>query len=182
MKAKASREDKRVVLKKGRFFHFVRKGEWEYFERSNCTGIVIIIAMTDDKKVIFVEQFRPPSGCNVIEFPAGLVNDQNNVKKESLVTAAKREFLEEVGYKARSMKQVISGPVSAGSSSDQVVMFRALNIQKVAAGGGDDMESILVHEVPLNDVDGWLKRMQKLGKLIEPKIYTGLYFLKNGTI
>ncbi len=158
----------------------VKKGEWEFVERNNCSGIVIIVAMTDDQKVIFVEQYRPPVDKRVIEFPAGLVNDHCHLKTESLLTAAKRELLEETGYQAQRMVELLKGPVSSGSSGDIVTMVLATGLKKVALGGGaDEFESIIVHEVDLKDVDAWLKRMENKAYLVEPKIYTGLYFLKN---
>ncbi|MCA9400846.1 MAG: NUDIX hydrolase, partial [Candidatus Omnitrophica bacterium] len=91
------------IIHEGRFVRYVRKGRWEYCERTNCTGLVIIIAMTDNHEVIFVEQFRPPVNNKVIEFPAGLVNDKYEGVDESLEDAAKRELLEETGFEAGSI-------------------------------------------------------------------------------
>ena len=181
MKAKAHRRNsKAMILKKGRFMQLMRKGEWEYVERNNCSGIVIIVAMTDDQKVIFVEQYRPPVDKKVIEFPAGLVNDQRDAKTESFKRAAKRELIEESGYQAKDILLLLQGPVSSGSSGDLVTMVRATGLKKITKGGGvDESESIIVHEIDLNDVDAWLKTMESQGYLVEPKIYTGLYFLKN---
>lgn len=187
MKAKARKSDKKKVISAGKFFNFCRKNEWEYFERINCSGIVIILAVTNDKKVLFVEQFRPPVDKKVIEFPAGLVNDHHYTSKgkktkrknESMAIAAKRELLEETGYRAKKIVPLIKGPVSSGASGDFVTVVRAFNLTKETDGGGDEFESIIHHEVPLKKVDSWLKMMEKKGFLIEPKVYTGLYFLKN---
>ncbi|MBN3316294.1 NUDT5 pyrophosphatase, partial [Atractosteus spatula] len=44
--------------------------------------------------VVMVKQFRPPMGCYCLEFPAGLI-DEN----ESAEAAALRELQEETGYK-----------------------------------------------------------------------------------
>ena len=136
--------------------------------------------MTEDQKVIFVEQYRPTVDKKIIEFPAGLVNDHRDAKTESLKKAAKRELLEESGYQAKDIDLLLEGPVSSGSSGDLVTMVRARGLKKIAKGGGvDESESIIVHEIDLNDVDAWLKTMESQGYLVEPKIYTGLYFLKN---
>ena len=59
-----------------------------------------------------------------------------------------------------------------------VTIVRALDLKKVSPGGGDEFESIVVHEVPLEETDRWLATMRRKGYLVEPKIYTGLYFLK----
>lgn len=170
--------EKSIVLCEGKYIRLVRRGSWEYAQRNNCCGIVIILAMTDDRKVILTEQYRVPVEKNVIEFPAGLVNDINPAKNESILTAAKRELEEETGYRAGKMVKVAVGPVSSGFSPDLVTVVRALNIQKVGPGGGDGTEFIRVHEVPLAKVDAWLAGKQKKGCLVDPKIYAGLYWLK----
>ncbi|MCB9746982.1 MAG: NUDIX hydrolase [Candidatus Omnitrophica bacterium] len=172
-------EDVRI-LKKGQYIHFLQKGPWEYIKRCNCTGIVIIVAMTDEKKVIFVEQFRPPVGQNVIEFPAGLVNDQVEYENETFLDAAKRELYEETGFEAQGIEKIMHGPVSGGSSADLVTIVRALGLKKIHPGGGNEDEDITIHEVDLDKVDHWLKTQEERGCLIEPKVYTGLYFLRFG--
>ena len=183
MKAKKSPHAKRIILKEGKFMRLVKKGKWEFAERNNCSGIVIIVAITDEKKVIFVEQYRPPVDKRVIEFPAGLVNDECYPKIESVAAAAKRELLEETGYQAQKIIQLLEGPVSSGSSGDLVTMVLAKGLRKVSAGGGvDHDESIIVHEINLKNVDSWLRKMEGKGYLVEPKIYTGLYFLNNYNI
>ena len=170
-----------VILHEGQFIRFVREGKWEYVKRNNCSGLVIIIAMTDEGKVIFVEQFRPPVGKMVIEFPAGLVNDRTPFKvslgKEGILEAAKRELLEETGYTAKRITKILEGPVAGGMCSDLATIVKAEGLKKVAVGGGDPTEKIIIHEVPLGKVKTWLKTMTAKGKLVEPKIYAGLYFL-----
>jgi ADP-ribose pyrophosphatase len=178
MRAKVKKSSGMLVMKEGRFLRLSRRGEWEYVSRNNCRGIVIIVAMTRDQRVILVEQYRPPVGKRVIEFPAGLISDDRTLKGESFFMAARRELLEETGYKANRMGLLLKGPVSSGLSSDMVTMVRGCGLTKVAPGGGDKLESIIVHEVALKRVDQWLKAMEKKGVLVEPKVYAGLYFLQ----
>lgn len=167
----------RVVIQEGKYIRFWRQGTWEFVERSNCTAIVVILAMTKERKVILTEQYRIPVQSNVIEFPAGLVNDLGAKKKESILTAAKRELWEETGYRAKRMQKVLEGPVSGGFTVDKLTIVRALDIKKVGAGGGDETENIKVHEVPLDKVPQWLRKMEKAGCLVDPKVYAGLFFL-----
>lgn len=171
-------KDKVIVLKEGRFLRFIRHEEYEYVERNNCSGIVIIVPVTDEGNVIFVEQYRLPVNKKLIEFPAGLVNDICGVEKETLAKAAKRELLEETGYRASRMTKLLEGPVSGGFTSDIVTMFLARGLKKTGAGGGDETEMITVHEVPFKNAEPWLSAMEKKGFLIEPKVYAGLYFLR----
>jgi ADP-ribose pyrophosphatase len=170
--------DKPLIIKEGKYLRLIRQGGWEFSQRANCTGIVVIIAMTVDKKVILIKQFRPPVNRYCIEFPAGLVNDRLHRTKESMATAARRELLEETGYKAQKIAKVLTGPVSPGSSADLMTLFLAEGLSKVNEGGGDHTEDIEVCEVPFTRIIGWLKKMEHQGCLVDPKVYAGLYFLK----
>ncbi len=164
------------ILKEGKYIRLLRRGDWEFVQRTNCTGIVIIVAMTEDQKVILVRQYRAPVNCDVIEFPAGLANDRGC--PETTAQAAMRELLEETGYEAEEVVPVFSGPGGAGASSDILTFFLARRVRKVANGGGDASERITVYEIPLTQVEEWLKQMAGQGIPADPKIYAGLYFLK----
>ncbi len=61
------------VLFEGKFIRLIAEDGWEYVQRANCTGIVIVLAKSPEGRVLLVEQFRKPVGKRVIEFPAGLV-------------------------------------------------------------------------------------------------------------
>lgn len=168
------------MLGKGKFMRLVREGEWEFVERCGCDGVVIILALTDEGEVVFVEQYRAPVGKYVVEFPAGLISDRRSLKGESMAQAAKRELFEETGYSATRIAKVLAGPASSGSSADIITMVRAHGLKKTGGGGGDHLESIKVHTVALSKVVPWLKDMERRGCLIEPKIYAGLFFLMQG--
>ncbi|XP_053319254.1 ADP-sugar pyrophosphatase [Spea bombifrons] len=49
--------------------------------------------------IVLVKQFRPPLGCHCLEFPAGLI-DENETAQQ----AALRELEEETGYKGEVME------------------------------------------------------------------------------
>jgi len=105
-----------------------------------------------------------------------LVNDRVG-DDEDLETAARRELLEETGFEAGALEQVGEGPPSAGMSPELITIFLAKDLRKVSAGGGDETESITVHEVPSGEIDAWLEAKQSAGSLIDPKVFAGLYFL-----
>lgn len=172
-----NKRENKSILYKGQHLCFVRKGKWEYIERVNAGGAVIILATTNDQKVIFVEQYRPPVGKKVVEFPAGLRDRLPNGKLESVISAAKRELLEETGYLARELRTILVGPASSGLCSEMLTVMRARQIKKVAPGGGNHFESIKVHEIPILKVEGWLNAMRKRGYLVSPRIYAGLYLI-----
>jgi ADP-ribose pyrophosphatase len=171
-------KDVPIVIKEGKFMRLIREGGWEYVQRNNCTGIVVVAAMTNDQKVILLKQYRPPVKKYCIELVAGLVNDQGKKTKESMATAARRELWEEAGYKAETMTKILTGPVSPGSSADCMTLFLAQGLTKDHDGGGDHTEEIEVFAIPMGEVETWLKKMEQRGCLVDPKVYTGLHFLR----
>lgn len=165
------------VLAKGKHIQLVRREHWEYAERLRISGIVILVPVTDDGRIVLVEQYRVPAGGRVLELPAGLVGDVPGKHHERLVTAAKRELIEETGYSAKRMKLLTEGPPSPGISSEHVSFYLATGLRKVGPGGGDETEDIQVFEVPLAKAGSWLESRRKRGVIVDPKVYAGLYFL-----
>jgi len=172
-------DDGKRVLYEGRYIRLVAKDAWEFAERINCSGVVFIVALTKDQKLVLCEQYRVPVGKHVIEIPAGLVNDTGAPGNETFEDAARRELLEETGYDSTHVVKMMEGPAAAGSSSAIIVFYRAYGLKKVASGGGDETENIKVHEVALSDIDVWLESMTKAGKVIDPKVFTVLYMIQS---
>ena len=135
------------MITEGRWLNFVARGGWEYAERRAISGIVGIVAVTDDRRLILVEQYRPPVDAPVIELPAGLVGDEPGRADEPLVEAARRELIAEAGY----------------------------GVKSISAGGGESHENRTCHGGPLYALDAWLVERQAAGRLIDLKIYAGLY-------
>jgi ADP-ribose pyrophosphatase len=159
----------------GRFLRMVRRGKWEYVERRNVTDIAGIVTVTGGKDAVFVEQYRIPVQASTIEWPAGLIGDHGD--GESMEEGANRELEEETGYRAESFELLARFPSSAGMTSETVSLLLAKGIEKVSEGGGTPGEGIVVHHVPLRGVDAWLRLREEEGKLVDPKIWGGLYFL-----
>jgi len=171
------RQESQVVWQ-GSYLRMMKRDNWEFVQRTNNSGIVGIVAVTDDHKVILVQQHRPPTDCDVIEIPAGLAGDIPGHKEEAFVVAAKRELLEETGYEAKNWEALFTGASSAGLSNETLTVFRATNLTKVAPGGGDDSENITVHEVPLTEVEQWLSDKQSQGILVDIKLQCLLHEIR----
>ena len=162
----------------GRFLSLVRRGTWEYATRNKASGVVIVVPVADDDKLVFVEQFRPPVNKTVIEFPAGLAGDISGQENEQLVSAAGRELEEETGYRAGRLDHVYTGPSSAGLCDEISTIFVARKLSRVSAGGGVDGEEISTHEIPQSEAHAWLEQRQREGCYVAARVYTGLYFLR----
>ncbi|HEX5960181.1 MAG TPA: NUDIX hydrolase [Rhodanobacteraceae bacterium] len=168
------------VLHAGKWLTLKRRGRWEFVERNNPQGAVIIVAVTPAERVLFVEQYRVPIRQATIEMPAGLIGDAGHVDDDSVATAARRELIEETGWDCARVVPLHSGPSSAGMSTEIMHFVRALDLRKVGTGGGDATENIVVHEVPRREADAWLRAMSGKGYSIDPKLFAGLWFLEHG--
>ena len=132
-----SDSDKKIAWE-GNYIRAVTRGRWEFVERKNITGIVGMIPVTDDGRLVLVAQHRPAVGGTVIELPAGLVGDIEDQRDELMETAAARELVEETGYQAGKMTRMCSGVASAGIADNigLPVVFRVGGGFAVAGGVG----------------------------------------------
>ena len=164
------------TLFNGRWLRLRRRGRWEFAERTNPGGGVIIIAVTPENRILFVEQWREAVRSKTIEMPAGLVGDLGD-SAESAVAAAARELTEETGYRAGRVELLMAGPSSAGMSNEMIAFVRAYDLTREHVGGGDHTEDIIVHEISREDAPAWLVQKWREGYSIDPKLFAGLYFL-----
>lgn len=169
------------TLYEGRWLSLRKRGRWEYVERNNPGGAVIILAVTPDDNVLFVEQYRVSILQNTIEMPAGLVGDLADQTDESALLAARRELEEETGYRCGHIEFVHRGPSSSGMSTEMITFVRAWQLEKVGPGGGDETENIVVHEVPRTGAGAWLFARAAEGYSIDPKLFAGLWFIEHAS-
>lgn len=168
------------TLAEGKFLRMVCRGSWEMVQRVGVSGIVGMIAVTDDGKLVLVEQYRPPVDATVVEIPAGLAGDSEASPDEPLAEAARRELLEETGYRAGRVEPVAVGAPSAGLSDEMTTLFLCTGLARVGPGGGDDSEQIEVIEVPLADVEAYCRRRVEQGAVVDLKVYAALPFARAG--
>lgn len=165
------------VLCEGRHMLFLRRRGWEYLEHRVAKEAVMIVALTDDGRIVLVEEFRPAVRARVISPPAGLVGDEG---PEEAIVAARRELAEETGYEAASFELLARGPGSAGQSSELITFFLARHARLTGEQAAHDRGSIQVHAVPIVDVPGWAREREAEGVLVDPKVYAGLYLANIG--
>lgn len=163
------------VLAEGKFLRLVRRGTWEFAQRTNNSGVVGIIATTDDGRLVLVEQFRVPVGRPCVELPAGLVGDED--PGETAEATAARELEEETGYRAASVEYVTEGVSSAGLTGETLWLYRARGLSKVHDGGGTQGEKITVHAVPLEQVPEFVRGKLGQGCAVDFKVWAALWFV-----
>jgi ADP-ribose diphosphatase len=166
------------TLYTGQWLRMMRRGHWEFAERTHGNGMaVIIIAVTPEDRVLFVEQYRVPLGKRTIEMPAGLVGDDHS--HDTLESAAHRELIEETGWEPGRVEVLLVGPTSAGMSSERIAFVRATGLKRVGDGGGVDGEGITVHEVPRAQAPAWLMQKQAEGYELDLKLWAGLWMVEH---
>ncbi len=156
----------------GKFIHIKRRGKWEYVSRNTNRPAVGIVAVHDDRRVVLVEQYRPPLQSKVIELPAGLAGDIEGAEDEQLLVAAKRELEEETGYTARHWQALLSGFSSPGLTDESVTLFLARGLTRASEGGGVEGEDIALHEIPMDSILDWLASR---GQSADLKLLAGLF-------
>ena len=168
-------DDTTRLLHEGEYLRLLRHDTWEYAERVRGTRAVIIVAVTPERNLLFVEQYRVPLRARTIELPAGLVGDTHD--DDTLEAAARRELLEETGWEAAEVRVLMAGPTSAGMSNEIIAFVRATGLRRVHSGGGDESEDITVHEIPVDDAPRWLAAKMAEGLSMDPKLWAGLYLV-----
>jgi ADP-ribose pyrophosphatase len=120
---------------------------WEAVMRKNNQKIIAIFAVTKDNELILTKQFRLPQNSYIVELPAGLTDKPD----ESFEDVARRELLEETGFRADEAVFIHEGPFNSGLNDDILAVYfcpkAILNDVKVR---GDDTEEIEVIKVPID--------------------------------
>ena len=116
---------------------------------------VAILAINDDDEVIAVNEFRYPVGY-VLEIPAGNVD-----KGETPLKCAKRELLEETGYKAKKFEHLIKFFPKLGYNTQIIDCYVATELEKISEPNLDEDEFITVKKIKFKK----LLNMIKNGKI-----------------
>ncbi|MBT2582002.1 NUDIX hydrolase [Planococcus sp. ISL-109] len=112
-------------------------------------GAVAIIAVTDEQKIIMVEQYRKALERPLVEIPAGKLE-----QGEAPETTALRELEEETGYSAEKLEKVISFSTSPGFADEVVHVFLASGLHAAKNGAvTDDDEFVELMEVTVAEAE-----------------------------
>ncbi|HUP93241.1 MAG TPA: NUDIX hydrolase [Solimonas sp.] len=169
------------TLHDGQFLKLLRDGHWEYVTRqNNAHGAAAMVAVTEAREIVLVEQYRIPLHARTIELPAGIIGDAQDNRDESIESSALRELLEETGYRGSVARVLCSGPTAPGLTSEFSNLVLVTGLKREHDCGGVEGEDITVHVVALDQVHDWLEAQRGKGLLIEPRVYAGLYFVLAG--
>ncbi len=127
-------------------------------------GSVVILPYLPNGRILLVRQFRYPAGRALWELVAGSLEEGESVKR-----AARRELLEETGYRARSIKPLLSFYSSPGFLTERMHLVEARDLTYAGANPEAD-ERIETREFSAKEI----KKLLADKKLKDGKTLVGL--------
>ena len=111
--------------------------------RSSPNGAVLVVPLLDDHTVLLIREYAAGIERYELALPKGRIEDG-----ESIIDAANREIMEEVGYGARQLTHIKSVTLAPGyfSHATHIVLARDLYPERRQ---GDEPEAIEVVPWPL---------------------------------
>lgn len=130
-------------------------------------GSVVVLAVDErgpEPKVLLERQFRYAAGKYMWEIPAGRIDEG-----ETALEGAKRELIEETGYRAKKWKRALHYYASPGFLDETMSIYLAQDLEKGKATPEDD-EVIKIRMFPLSAV----LKMIMAGRIEDGKTISGV--------
>ena len=120
------------------------QGGTSYREIIEHNGGAVIAALTEDKKLVMVRQYRKPADKVMLEVPAGKIDPG-----EKPLEAAVRELKEETGYTAEKVEFLTQFYPSVGYSEEMLYLYICTGLTP-GETNFDENEAIDIEEVELD--------------------------------
>ncbi|MCD5323076.1 MULTISPECIES: NUDIX domain-containing protein [Pontibacillus] len=133
-------------------------------------GAVAIIPVTQEGKLVMVEQYRKALERSLVEIPAGKLEPGEGPEE-----TAKRELEEETGYTTDKLEFVTSFSTSPGFADEIVHVYLATDLKKAESKlDGDDDEFVELLEVSLEEAE----QMERDQRIWDAKTAYALLYVK----
>lgn len=131
------------------------------------SGAVAILTYKDENTLIFVKQFRKPIDMEILEIPAGKIEEGEDKK-----ACGERELEEETGYRAKNFEYLGKVVTSPGFTDEYIYIYKATELYKGREDIKDEDEFINLIEIDKKE----LKSLIKDGKIIDAKSISAIMF------
>jgi ADP-ribose diphosphatase len=129
-------------------------------------GSAVMMPVDENNRILLVRQYRLPARRYLWELPAGTIDEG-----ETALQTARRELIEETGYRAKKWRKLAEFFPSPGFLSEKMTIYLATGLTAGEATPMDD-ERIDARWFTARQVDD----MVQAGKILDAK--TNLGFLK----
>ncbi len=131
-------------------------------------GAVVVLPVFEDGRILLERQFRYPTHSVYIEFPAGKIE-----AGEDHLECAKRELLEETGYRASEWRFLTSIHNAIAYSDEHLEIFLAQGLTPGQAQL-DEGEFLETFTATLPEMLQWIRE----GKITDVKTVIGTFWLE----
>lgn len=162
---------------------YVHKGPWATLRIDKCempNGHIVDdyyvleygtwvngVAITEDNKVLMVEQYRHAAEIISLEIPGGVVDAGENPQE-----ALRRELLEETGYQFDNFELLCVVYPNPSTGNNQAYSYLAKGGRKVQEQALDDAEDIIVKEYTIAEI----KQLLAENKIAQAMHCTALFY------
>jgi ADP-ribose pyrophosphatase len=131
------------------------------------SGSIVILPILSDDRIVLVRQYRYATRQRMWELVAGGME-----RGETIPQSARRELLEETGYRARAIKPLLDFYPSPGILSERMFLVEARDLAASKARPEED-ENIEIGRFTRHELRG----MIRAGKIRDGKTLVGLLWL-----
>jgi ADP-ribose pyrophosphatase len=157
--------DSRVVLDT-KWFKVIAKAQavGDPYYMLELQDYVTVVALTGDRQILFVRQFRPVVDRDTLELPSGHVED-----REPPADAARRELLEETGFEAPRLELLGTLVPDVGRLANRMWCYFAADVRPAEAAhereAGVSVVSMPEREALQRAADGTMNHALNLAAL-----------------
>lgn len=131
-------------------------------------GSAVMMAVDERKRILLVRQYRLAARQYMWELPAGRIDEG-----ETALKAAKRELVEETGYRAKHWDKLVSFYPSPGFLAEKMNVFMATELSEGEATPMED-ERIECRWFTAKELEAWIED----GKIVDGKTVLGYFMWK----
>jgi len=162
---------------------YIHKGPWATLRTDKCempNGHIVedyyvleynnwvnAVAITEENKIIMVNQYRHAAGIVSLEIPGGVIDEG-----ELPIEAIRRELLEETGYQFDDFELLCTVYANPSTANNCTFCYLAKGGKKVQGQHLDVQEEIVVAEYTLAEI----KQLLAENKIAQALHCTGLFY------